>query len=95
MGLAVVAEYAVQNLERQIPAFAFSFQVLKEADTLYVMEKRTDIVRLAQIRQKSLAIMSKRRVANVMTQRNSFHQVLVEPQKPGDIAGDFRNQLDM
>jgi hypothetical protein len=42
MQFSVMAENPIQHLQGQIPAFPFALNLLKESNTLYVMEKLTD-----------------------------------------------------
>ena len=40
-------------------------------------------------------VVTKRRMADIMTQRNGFRQILVEPEQPGDGSGNFGDKLNM
>ncbi len=62
---------------------------------LYVVKKIPDAVRMANSGQIAFTIMAKRRVSNIVTERNGFDEILIQPQKSPYGSGNFGDQLNM
>jgi len=95
VGLAVVAEDAVQDLEGEIQPPAVFFHPLQEPDALDAVEKRPDIVLLAKSGEDPFAIMAEGGVTDVVAQGDGFDEVLVEAQVTADGAGNLGQELDV
>ena len=69
------------------------FQYLDDAQALLVMFESA--VRLHHLIHRSLACMAKRRVTQVMGQRNGLGEILIQAQATGDRASDLRHLQGM
>ncbi len=77
MYFAVMTQYSVKGLKTQVPSFSFAFNPVQELNALNAVHEISDIVSLAKFGQKSFAIMSKRRVADIMTKGYRLYKILV------------------
>ena len=78
---------AVSRLPGQVQPLALLLQHLHHADTLLIVGEAA----LAQLVEHPLSRVSKRRMPQVMAQRNGFHQRFVHPERPGDRPGILGN----
>ena len=93
--LAVMAEDAVQGLEAQIPPPALAFQTVKETDRLDIVLKGGKSVLPAEAGEIDLAAVAEGGVADIVAEGDGLDQVLVEPEKTADGAGNPGHQLHM
>ena len=93
--LAVMAENAVQNLESEIQAQAFVFHMVKKLNGLYIMLKGGQSMTPTDLREDAFAFMTKRRMTDVMAERDRLDQILVEPEKAADGSSNTRDNLHM
>ena len=93
MGLAIVAQDAVQYLERQVEAPAVLLQAVEKPHSLDAVEKGADAVGLAEARKDALAVMAEGRVADIVPQGDGLQQVFVQAQKLADGPGDLGEEL--
>jgi len=77
MYFTVMTEDPIQGLQTQIPAFSGSLDPVKKLDALNVVQKMTNAVGLADIRQKTFTIMSKRCMTNIVAQGDGFNKVFI------------------
>jgi hypothetical protein len=89
MYFPIMAEYAVQRLQAQIPPFSLPFNPIQELDTLNVMLKKTDPMLLAKIGKHSLPIVPERGVADIVPQSNRLDEIFIQSQEPPDGPGNF------
>ena len=87
--LAVVAQHAIERLERHVAAV----QSVEHTDRLHVMEKITPSALMIDIVEEALAGMAERRVSQVVTQANRLNQIAIEPQGATDIARNAGDKL--
>ena len=95
MGLAVMAQDAVQHLERQVEAAAVLLQAVEKPHPLDAVEKGTDALGPAEGREDALAVMAEGRVADIVPQGDGLQQVFVQAQKLADGPGDLGEELDV
>ena len=69
--------------------------MVKKPDTLNVVEKFSDSVFFAEIREAGLAEMPVRDMTDVMPERDCLNKILVQAQASPDRAGNLRDELDM
>ena len=96
MHLAVVAQNTIQGLQAEIPSQTFAFHFIQKLDALYVVMKRADPMMVAQLRKAALAIVAKRRVADVMRQSDCLSQILIETEASRNSSsgrGDESNMI--
>ena len=84
--LSRVVDDAVLDLEGQIETRAIALQILDDAQTLLVVREVSD-----DLRHRRLARMTKRRMTDVVTERNRLRQIFVEAKSSRDRAGDLRH----
>ena len=82
-----VIQDPVNDLPGQIETFTVFFQNLHYPGALFIMSKtaRTDLIK------SFFSSMTKRRVSQVMSQRNGLHQILIQSESLGNSTGDLRN----
>ena len=84
-GAGGVGDDAVADFPAEVEARAVFFQLVDDAQALPVVGKPAG----AQAVQRALARVAKRRVAQVMAERDGLGQILIEAQRPGDGARDL------
>ena len=86
-GALCVGHDAVAHLPRQVQAPAVLFQLVHHTQALHVV---LEAVR-AQLIQRALPGMAKRRVAQIMGKADCFGQIFVQPQGAGNGPRDLRD----
>ena len=76
---------AVAHLPGQVEALAFFFQLVHHPQALHIVLEAAR----AQLVQGPLARVAEGRVAQIVGQADGLGQVFVQPQRPGDGAGDL------
>ena len=87
--VAAAGGLAIEHLARKIQprkAGVAGFEQLHDPQRLRVVVEAPFVCQ--QFVERVLAGMAQRRMADVVGQRQSLHQILVEPQRPGERAGD-------
>ena len=84
-GALCVGHDAVAHLPRQVQAPAVLFQLVHHTQALHVV---LEAVR-AQLIQRALPSMAKRRVAQIMGKADRFGQIFVQPQGAGNGSGNL------
>ena len=87
--LAVVADDAVERLERHVAAL----QHVEHAHALHVVAEPPAGALVVDVVQEALARMSERRVAEVVPERDGLYEVEVEPEGAADVARDAADEL--
>ncbi len=95
MGFPVVAENAIQDLEREVEPPAPLFQPVEEPDALDAVKKGADPVGPAEAREDALAVVAEGRMADVVPQGNGLQEILVQAEKLADGPGDLGEELDV
>ena len=85
--LGLVIEDTVTHLPCQVQPLSVFLQFLHDAHALLIVFKTAFI----DLIQNKFPRMAKRRVSQIMAQRNGLHQILVHPQCLGDGSGILRH----
>ena len=87
---AVVFDQPLQSLPRQIEPVVVGVALLQTGDDAQRLRIMVEAAEgLHDLLQRILARMAEGRVAQIMRQRQSLRQILVEVQRAGDGAGDL------
>ena len=76
---------AVAHLPGQVEALTFLFQLVHHPQALHIVLEAAR----AEFIQGPLARVAEGRVPQIVGQADGFSQVFVQPQRPGDGAGDL------
>ena len=89
---AVVLDHALQRLPGQVEAVELGVALLQLGDDAQALGVVVEAaVRRHHRLQRVLAGMAERRVAEIVGERQRLGQILVEPQRAADRAGDLRD----
>jgi hypothetical protein len=80
--LAVVADHAIERLEREVPAVGD----VEHANALHVVRKEAAGAGMVDVVQEALACVAKGRVANVVAKRDRLDEVEVEAEGSANVS---------
>ena len=83
-----VIEDPVAHLGRQVEPAPVSLEVVDDAQRVLVVTKVAAVPLLQEPVERLLACVAERRMPEVVTEPDRLDQVLVQPKRPGDAAGD-------
>jgi hypothetical protein len=95
MGLSIMAEDTVEDLQSQVPASSFTFKFVEKAYRLNVMLERCQAIFYAQVGEELFPVMAERGVADIVAKGNSLDKIFIEMQEAADSPGYPGYQLNM
>jgi len=95
MGLAIVADNAVEYLQSEIEAPTAFFDPVQRVKALQIVMKGPDSVFLTEFGKRPFPGMTEGTVTDIVPQSDGLDQILVETKGPTDRSTDFGKQLDM
>jgi hypothetical protein len=91
----VMAQNTVKRFETQVPPRAIPFDALQKLDALDIVQKMTDAVCDAQFGKIAFPLVPEWGMADVVSKRDGFDEVLVQAKKSSDGSGNSGNELHM